>query len=148
MVFHGPGQELAVTVPVPERQALLLGVPAVECLSRVGSFAVPHDMPIADELSVVGPFEAVLVRLLAVGKSAGPAVSDQKLERPKIRGLRGREVKRGECQVRRKRGQTGWESHGVICGPCPRSLEYLLPHLVQQGGAVRRSRPEKFSRAG
>ena len=74
-------------------------------------------MPIADELPVVDPLEAVLVRLLAVGKRADPAIADQELERPEIGGFGLRDGERGKRRERRQGGQSDGESHAANMRP-------------------------------
>src|SRR5580765_3442786 len=66
-VLDSPDENLALAVPVPERQPLCLRVPTVERLPRIRGFTVPHDVSVSNELPVEYPLEAVLVRRLAVG---------------------------------------------------------------------------------
>src|SRR6185312_8384398 len=86
-VLDRPDQDLALAVPVPEPQSPLLGVPTVQRLPRIRGITVPHDMSVADELSVEYPLEAVLVRRLAVGKGAHPTVPHQELQWSEIRNF-------------------------------------------------------------
>jgi hypothetical protein len=117
-VLHTPGENLALAVPVPERQPLLLGIPAVERLPLIGGITVSNDVPVADELPVEYPLEAVLVRGLAIGKGAHPAVPDQELQWAEIRcgALLGNMEER-ESREGREGSQSSGGSHDRNMGP-------------------------------